>query len=57
VAPQAEAVERLVDFLVKPHDSGKKSLLTKAGEKRKRAEKKKEKAAKSPAKGKVSRRH
>merc|ERR1740139_1091152 len=53
---KAEAAARLVEFLEAPHDSGKKSLVEKAGQKRKVAEKKAGKAAApakaSPAKGK-----
>ena len=37
---KAEAAARLVDFLEAPHESGKKSLAEKAGQKRKAAEKK-----------------
>ena len=37
---KAEAAARLIDFLEAPHDSGKKSLVAKAGQKRKAAEKK-----------------
>lgn len=51
---KVQLIERLLDFLEKPEASGKKSLVEKAGEKRKRAEKKKEtvtkKAGKKPAK-------
>jgi len=37
---KAEAAARLIDFLEAPHESGKKSLAEKAGQKRKAAEKK-----------------
>ena len=52
---KADAAARLIDFLEAPHDSGKKSLLEKAGEKRKAADKKAgKKAPPAKAKGKAA---
>ena len=47
---KAECVDRLTEFLSEPSASGKKSLVEKVGEKRMRAEKKKELKEKKAAK-------